>query len=307
MKLLGKYRNNNTDVTIFSDGTRICETEDDEFDFAFPLNIDVSITTKCDGGCRFCYMDCNMNGVHADLNQPWVDTIHPYTEVAINGNDLSHPGLSEFLTKLRDRNVIVNMTVNQKHFMQHINLLHILVDNDLIKGLGVSLVNPTDEFIAQVKRFPNAIIHVINGVVTPTDIEELSGHGLKLLILGYKQIGRGEDWYNEDHENIVVKKLWLNDNIENMLNKFKVVSFDNLALKQLPVVKTLLSQEEWEEFYAGDDGTCSMFVDMVNKTFARSSTTHLATSRPIMDNLDDMFAIVKAYTKKENNSKEDDA
>ena len=299
MKLLGKYKNGNVDVIILNDGTRICQSKDDEFNFDFPLNIDVTITTKCDGGCKFCYMDCNENGIHADLDQTWVDTIHPYTEVAINGNDLSHPGLIDFLVKLRDKNVIANMTVNQRHFMQHINLLHILVDNDLIKGLGVSLVNPTDEFIAQIKRFPNAIIHVINGILRPSDVEALSNHGLKLLILGYKKLRRGEDWYSEDHENIVVKQLWLNDNISDMLNKFKVVSFDNLALKQLPVVKTLLTDEEWEEFYAGDDGTCSMFVDMVNKTFARSSTTQLETSLPIMDNLDDMFTIVKAGTEEE--------
>lgn len=299
MKLLGRYKNGNTTCTIFSDGTRICQTEDDEFNYEFPLNIDVTITTKCDGGCPFCYMDCNMNGVHADLNQAWVDTIHPYTEVAINGNDLSHPGLMDFLVKLRDRNVIVNMTVNQKHFMQHINLLHILTDNNLIKGLGVSLVNPTEEFIAQVKRFPNAIIHVINGVLMPTDVEVMSNKGLKLLILGYKKLRRGEDWYYEDHENIVVKQWWLQDNIKDMITKFDVVSFDNLALKQLPQVRELLTDEEWEEFYAGDDGSCSMFVDMVNKTFARSSTTQLDTSQSILDNLDDMFKIVKAGIKEE--------
>lgn len=293
MKLLGIYKNGNVNVIIFSDGTRICESKDDEFNFEFPLNIDVTITTKCDGGCKFCYMDCNENGIHADLDQPWVDTIHPYTEVALNGNDLSHPGLIDFLVKLRDKKVIANLTVNQRHFMQNINLLHILVDNDLIKGLGVSLVNPTDEFIAQVKRFPNAIIHVINGILKPSDVEAMSNHGLKLLILGYKQLRRGEDWYSTDHENIVVKQMWLNDNIEDMLTKFDVVSFDNLALKQLPVVRTLLTNEEWEEFYAGDDGTCSMFVDMVNKTFARSSTTQLETMQPIMDNLDDMFKFVK--------------
>ena len=298
MKLLGKYKNGNTNVSIFSDGTRICMSEDDEFNFDFPLNIDVTITTKCDGGCKWCYMNCTEEGEHADLDQAWVDTIHPYTEIALNGNDLSHPGLADFLVKLKERNVIANLTVNQRHFMQHVNLLHILVDNDLIKGLGISLVNPTDEFIAQVQRFPNAIIHVINGILKPSDVEAMSNKGLKLLILGYKKLRRGEDWYNEDHENIAVKQRWLKNNIDDMLKKFKVVSFDNLALKQLsPVVREMLTDEEWEEFYAGDDGSCSMFIDMVNKTFSRSSTTQLETQQPILDNLDEMFRIVKAGVK----------
>ena len=300
MKLLGRYKNGNVNISIFDDGTRICESEDDEFVFDFPLNIDVTITTKCDGGCPFCYMNCTENGIHADLNQAWVDTIHPYTEVALNGNDLSHPGLIDFLTKLRDRNVIANMTVNQKHFMQHLNLLHILVDNKLIRGLGVSLVSPTDEFIAQIKRFPNSVIHVINGILKPSDVEMLQNHNLKLLILGYKHLRRGEDYYDHHEDDIVENQTWLNNNLQDILNKFNVISFDNLALHQLPIVKTLLSEQQWEEFYAGDDGTCSMFVDMVASTFSRSSTTQLETMKPIMDSLDDMFAVVKKDLEVEN-------
>ena len=299
MKLLGKYVNGNVYVSLYSDGTRICVSNDDEFNFDFPMNIDVTITTKCDGGCPFCYMDCTNNGIHADLNQPWVDTIRPYTEVALNGNDLSHPELIDFLTKLKDKRVVANMTVNQKHFMQHINLLHILADNKLIRGLGVSLVDPNAEFIAQIKRFPNAIVHVINGILSPEDVEALSNHDLKLLILGYKHLRRGENYYDSHEGDIIAKQTWLNTNLLDMLKKFRVVSFDNLSLKQLPVVKEILTPEQWDEFYAGDDGSCSMFVDMVAGTFARSSTTQLETMHPIMDNLDKMFAIVKKENVKE--------
>ena len=57
---------------------------------------------------------------------------------------------------------------------------------------------------------------------------------------------------------------------------FEVVSFDNLALKQLDV-KSLLSEKEWNQFYMGDDGqngeqtSASMFVDMVERKFAKNS------------------------------------
>lgn len=298
MEILGTYKNGNTRVVIFEDGTRIVTSKDNEFDFAFPMNIDVTITTKCDGGCGFCYMNCTEKGIHANLNQPWVDTIRPYTEVAINGNDLTHPGLIEFLTKLNKNQVIANMTINQKHFMQHIDFVQKLVNNNLIKGLGISLVSPTEEFITEVKKFPNAIIHVINGVFTPEDAEALSNHGLKLLILGYKHLRRGQDYYDYHETEIVENQTWLLNHIEKLLYKFNVISFDNLALKQLPVVKKdLLTNEEWEEFYAGDDGTCSMYIDMVKGIFARSSTTQLETMLPLMDNLDDMFKIVKENNK----------
>ena len=61
MELLGMYKNGNTINKIFSDGTRICETEEDEFIPTFAENCDCKITDKCDGGCPFCYEGCTPN------------------------------------------------------------------------------------------------------------------------------------------------------------------------------------------------------------------------------------------------------
>jgi hypothetical protein len=69
---------------------------------------------------------------------------------------------------------------------------------------------------------------------------------------------------------------------------FNVVSFDNLALKQLEV-KRLLSEEEWEQFYMGDDGGFTMYIDCVNRQFGRSSTAPLSERYPIIDDIKDMF------------------
>lgn len=286
-RLLGVYKNGNYICRILSDGTKIRETEEDEFIPAFAENCDVKITDKCDGGCPFCYEGCIPNGRHGNiLNQKFLDTLHPYTEMAINGNDLTHPDLIPFLEKLREKKVIANMTVNQIHFERCQDMIRDLVDRHLIFGLGISLKNPTLEFIKMVKQYPNAVIHTINGILSPSDVEMLSGHNLKMLILGYKQLRRGVDWYDTDHENIVVKQMWLKENLESILSKFKVVSFDNLAITQLDV-KRLMSDEDWEEFYMGDDGTMTFYIDLVEEKFGKNS---LATDRfPIMDSIDDMF------------------
>ena len=114
----------------------------------------------------------------------------------------------------------------------------------------------------------------------------LSNHNLKILILGYKQLRRGVDWYDTDHENIIAKQMWLKENLESILSKFNVVSFDNLAITQLDV-KRLMSNKEWEEFYMGDDGTMTFYIDLVDEQFGKNS---LATERfPVMDSIDDMF------------------
>ena len=287
LKLLGVYKNGNYTVKVLSDGTKIRETLEDEFIPSFAENCDCKITDKCDGGCPFCYEGCTPNGKHGNiLNYKFLDTLHPYTELAINGNDMSHPDLIPFLMKLREKKVIANLTVNQIHFERHQNLIRKLVDDKLIYGLGISLKEPTEEFISLVKTYPNAVIHVINGILSASDAMMLADNNLKMLILGYKQLRRGEDWYDIEHESIIAKQNWLKKNLEKMLNHFKVISFDNLAITQLDV-KRLMSEEQWEEFYMGDDGNYTFYIDMVEGTFGKNS---LATERyPIMDSIDSMF------------------
>lgn len=290
MNLLGIYKNGNFTTKLFSDGTKIRETEDNEFIPDFAENMDIKISNYCDMGCKFCHEGSTKNGKHGDiLNQKFIETLHPYQEVALGGGDAtSHPDLIPFLYKLKDRKVIVNMTVNQRHFEQKQELIKKLVDEKLIYGLGVSLVNPTDEFISLIQQYPNAVIHVINGVLIPSDIAALSNKNLKMLILGYKQLRRGNEWYSADHENIIIKQMWLKENLGGIINNFKVVSFDNLAIEQLEV-RRLMSKEEWDEFYMGDDGSMTYYIDMVEQKFARSSTASFDKRYDLLDSVDEMF------------------
>lgn len=290
MNIIGKYKNGNYVVTLLSDGTKIRETNDNEFIPSFAENCDIKITDKCDGGCPFCYEGCTPNGRHGDiLNYKFLDTLHSYTELAINGNDLSHPDLVPFMHKMRDKKIILNMTVNQIHFEKHFNVIKEWIDEGLIYGLGVSLKEPTDKFINMITQFPNAVIHVINGVVSVHDLSILAGHNLKVLILGYKNLRRGESYYEQNDDIVNALQEDLNKYLfPEIIDKswFKVVSFDNLAIKQLHVQEHL-PKEQWEEFYMGDDGNYTFYIDMVDGTFGKNS---LATERyPIMDSIDEMF------------------
>lgn len=60
--LLHLYQNGNYDVKIYSDGTKVRTTEDDEFIAQFPENIDCKITNKCDMGCAFCHENSVVDG-----------------------------------------------------------------------------------------------------------------------------------------------------------------------------------------------------------------------------------------------------
>lgn len=291
MKILGSYKNGNYIVTLFDDGTKIRDSgKTDTFIPAFAENCDVKITDKCDGGCQFCYEGCTVNGKHGDImNAKFIDTLHPLTELALNGNDLSHPDLIPFLEKLHEKRVIANLTVNQKHFEKNYDFLKDLVDKHLIFGLGISLVNATDDFVKKVKPFKNAVIHTINGILTESDINVLKNNDLKILVLGYKQLRRGVDFYDENKDEIVRNQKWLYDNIQSITELFDAVSFDNLAIEQLNI-RRLMTEDEWNEFYMGDDGTVTFYIDLVENKFAKNSLSQERYN--LLDSIDDMFNII---------------
>lgn len=295
MKRFVRYQNGNYTVTIDTkDGTKIRENDLDFFKADFPESMDIKICNKCDMGCPMCHENSTPDGKCGDImSESFIDKLHPYTELAIGGgNPLEHPDLVPFLEKCERLNLIPSMTVNQVHFMKNKDFLKELVDQKLIYGLGISLFHITDEFIEAVKEFPNAVIHVINGIVHPIQLEELANKGFKILILGYKEFRRGEIMYQYQSVAIEALKKMLYDKLPQIIkeNWFEVVSFDNLAIKQLDAQR-LMSNEDWEQFYMGDDGSATMYVDMVNREFAKSSTS---TERyPLEDDIVTMFEKIR--------------
>ena len=297
MRKIATYKNGNTWTTIYDDGTKEHVTMDDEFEFEFPEAHDISISQCCDNGCEWCYYGCSPTGKHGRLmGWKFFDSMRPYTEIAINLQCPIPDDLFSFLFEMHRRKIIVNVTVNQNHFMKRDTrkFLREAIGYGLIKGVGISLTDPTqDNFIDMVKQYPHAVIHVIAGVTPWEDIQYLMGRDLKILILGYKQTGRGKEYFNNlgNCLSIISSVSWLANNLDDVFNGFKVVSFDNLAIEQLGV-KERLSEKEWEIFYGGDDGTVTFFIDLVKGVFARDSLSQI--TYPIGDKtIDEMFAIIK--------------
>ena len=152
-KLIGEYINGNYKISIYEDGTRIKETidpNDDKFIAEFPDSCDMKITNQCDMGCPMCHEASTPDGKHSDilLTSPIIQNLHPYTELAIGGgNPLSHPQLLGFLELLKSKNVIANMTLNYKHFLDNLSTVNYLVENRLIKGIGISSCKIDDNLI----------------------------------------------------------------------------------------------------------------------------------------------------------------
>ena len=293
------YQNGNYIVYLNTiDGTKIRFTEDDYYDADRPESMDIKITNRCDKGCPWCHEDSKPDGLHADLTQPFIDTIEPYTEIAIGGgNILTHPGIDDFLLHLRELKLIPNITLNQAHFLKEFDRVKGWYDDNLVYGVGVSLTEPTDELIKKLRIIPTSIVHIINGIFSKDDLERLSGNNLKILVLGYKEIRRGHSYKSGHDSEVDSNILWLSNHMNELYSSFSTVCMDNLALKQLPVKETI-GDELFDEIYMGDDGQHTFYIDMVNKEYAVSSTH---TDRyPIGDkSIRDMFRHVKSLSDKD--------
>ena len=285
-QLIAFYQNGNYVVKLYGDGTKEKITEEDSFKAEFPDSMDLKITNYCDMGCPMCHEMSSTEGEEGNLDEAFFSTLKKGTELAIGGgNPLSHKGLLDFLERMKSQGVICNITVNENHLCANKELISQLIEKKLIYGLGVSIKAYNKEVIEFAKRNKNVVLHVINGIFS--DYGKIANQNLKILILGYKKFGRGTDFYSEEIEkNLKAAK----ENVGELFDKFRYVSFDNLALSQLEIHK-VISKKAFDEIYMGDDGEGTMYVDLVKREFASSSTS---TERfALKDDIISMFEIVK--------------
>ena len=300
MKQWVSYKNGNYTVSLnLYTGTKIRQNNLDFFEPDTVESMDIKLTNKCDRQCKQCHESSTPFGKHGNiLDVPFLEKLHPYCELALGGgNPLTHPDLDRFLELCQQRKHIPNMTVNQFHFEKDFDRIVNYIQKRLIFGIGISLVRLTPEFLEKVKKIPTAVIHVINGLVTEDQLRQLKDNGLKILVLGYKEFRKGKKLYEKHQDVIEAGKQKMKVLLPKIIEEgwFNVVSFDNLALKQLDV-RSLMSSEEWNRFYMGDDGldglnnttkSATFFVDLVKREFAINSCSDIRY--PLMDTAEDML------------------
>ena len=239
-----------------------------------------------------CYANCTPDGRFGKLNGwHFLETLHPGTEMALNLNFPMPDDFFDLLRYLKSQGIITNVTINQNHFEAYEDIIKQMYDEELIHGLGISLTRATRVFIEMVQQYTNAVIHVINGLLNKEQYEILKDCHLKILILGYKDVGRGISYHNKEDLLIKNNHEWLYDNLHEVIKHFKVASFDNLALEQLNV-RRLLTDEKWDEFYGGNDGTFTFFINLVDGYFAKNSMSDIHYSIGDLS-MDEMFNIIR--------------
>lgn len=268
------YQNGNYHIFLsLIDGTKIRMTPKDKFCGDFPESMDVKITNQCDMACPFCHEDSKAEGLHASFDSRWLDSLHAGQEIALGGgNVLSHPKFVELLELLHKKRCVPSITLNQVHFLKNFDFVKSLYEQELVYGVGVSLVKPTDELTRRMQEIPTSVLHTICGIFDEKSFNELKHKKLKLLVLGYKNFRRGETFLTSNEDKIQKNINWLRQNLNTVFDSFEVTSFDNLALEQLRV-QSMISPAWWQEHYMGDEGSHTFYIDAVKDEYALTSAT----------------------------------
>lgn len=293
MKKIANYKNGCVDVTIYDDGTKIREWDDEKYgiepELEFPESADIKVTNFCDAGCFMCHEQSGLQGKHGNLEK-LSDMIERSNlpegiEFAIGGgNPLTTPGIEKFLEIEKSRNHIINITMNYNHISPNGKYRQQTIDylkRGLIKGLGVSVMDYNLENFLNDKELQdvssNIVIHIIEGINSFYNVKEklfnCKWKHPKVLILGKKNFGR-YGMLSEDKKAIDDKQttIW-RENILDFLKEFNgVTSFDNLALERLDVLSKL-PKEVVDTQWFGEEGTHTMYLDFVKEEYGRQSTS----------------------------------
>lgn len=272
--MLASYVNGNAHIEIYPDGKRVI-TYDGELKLDMPLNIDIRVSNKCSFGqrpdgtyvlCSFCHEEAKTDGNECDygLLKSKLYGLPKGIELAIGANNITD-GLKDFLVWCYMQGYISNLTINQGHLKRDMKHLMYLIDNDYIKGLGVSFrCGIRWDVPESILTYPNTVFHVICGIDTISDVIGLSARGVKkILVLGEKDFGFNAGKVDTKSQ---VHKSWL-WHVRSLFDIFDVVSFDNLALEQLRINR-FFSNSDWGTFNQGEH---SFYIDAVRQVYKPSS------------------------------------
>jgi len=277
-----EYRNGNYTVTIADDGTKVRPSGD--LHPVWPESIDVKVTNRCDAGCAFCHEMSTEDGASFDPCEAYrlFEHMPSGVELAIGGgNPLEcRRELEWMFDGLRGH--ILNVTVSAWHLHTWSERLH-------PTAIGVSYVPILHESIERfTETHANCVVHLIAGVHTIADLARCRESFERILVLGYKEVGRGVTYFDDVVRHSLVE--WRRRIGEFMGERLLV--FDNLAVQQLDVVR-FFTPEHWAEMYMGDDGQFTMYFDLVKREFAESSRSDKRYSIGDLA-VPEMFAMVRA-------------
>lgn len=237
-----------------------------------PELIDIKITDKCMGGCRYCYQDSHPDGEHAKDLHMLISACEQLKvfEVAIGGGEpLLHPNFVSILRRFRNAGVVPNFSTRDIAWLKDTQKAKQILD--CCGGYAFSVDNSEQildvmkEVVYRGYRCPSfhVVVGAIEDWVLNRIIDVCIDKGYHLVLLGYKVCGRAKPstrprstWY--DH----IKK-------KRAKSRYFAISADTSLIKEYSA--------ELEEagvhplFLEPYEGAYNCYIDAVNHLIGPSS------------------------------------
>lgn len=258
-----------------------------------PELVDVKITDKCSYGCAFCYQGSTKEGKHAPLStvKSIIDELAKAGtfEIAIGGGEpTEHPQFVEILKHAISKGVTPNFTTFTDKW---INTKVGKGVEEAIKnskhgiGIGVSVAGEKDlvkvgnirDALSSVRGaqvIAQTVVGVASAKVTTGLMDMAIRDGHSVLLLGYKETGRGTDFNrkevtHEDVHEMISHFLGARTNDWEDVSLMRHLSVDTAFLSQYGSVLDKLGIDP--VLRTSPEGAFSMYVDAVTMRAGPSS------------------------------------
>lgn len=265
-----------------------------------PELVDLKITDFCGYGCEFCYQGSTKKGKHANLESiknimNEMKDMNVF-EIAIGGGEpCHHPYFKEILEYGMELKIICNFTSYGTDWVEK-------VPTDWCGAVGMSVHNSNDlikierayEKMRSERKYGISIIAQTVIGATPFDVtekllDECIERDIPILLLGYKDTGRGLTFNKNMPSDVLIAKLLsrAQNHINNMpsWNNFHL-SVDTQFLNQYGNVLDELNISD--VLRTSPEGKFSMYIDAVTNTCGPSSYCSKDDMEPI-NNIREQF------------------
>lgn len=249
-----------------------------------PELIDIKITDFCPFDCSFCYQDSTAKGQHAKLHT--LDSIAyalselKVFEVALGGGETTfHPEFTTILKRFRNLNVIPNFTTKSLHWLNDPKQSREIIESCGAFAFSVTEPEEIKNLASKMEHngFPleKASVQYVMGstseYVFKHILEDAAKHDLRITLLGYKTVGRGDEFKPHDHSEWakiveqVHEKHYINLGIDTALAAQYQEQLDNIP----------------KYMYSIREGCFSMYIDAVRGKMGESSYANPLKMKPL--------------------------
>lgn len=259
-----------------------------------PDLVDMKITSYCNFGCKFCYMDSTSTGYPADFAkiQQTIDFLKSKEvfEIAYGGGEpTTHPDFINILKYTAAAHITPNFTTKNFKWLKE-NFAEI---KDVIGSCAYSISNAYDiKQIATLQDYydlpSNKIVaqYVLGSDPLPygltSIIKSCSLHNVSLTLLGFKTVGRGGVYQQFDYSE------WFD-----LVLKLRTeghccqIGIDTALVQQSEEILKLAKVPHW--LYHKDEGAFSWYIDAVDNKMGPSSYEPTTAYKSIYSDFDKQY------------------